>query len=469
MTKTAKKHLPYGISSFVSTFLILTSITAIYSSAIANDKLSIVKPHTNPGQQPKDQKTGATLTKQIPDSPEITNSANIEKIKQVSKQQNATIVQYSIITDESTVKGKTEAQESELYIWVIKPTGEMQFRKVDLKAWGKVENNSFLNLFGRNRRHHGARSVEAKGIVAYDKPKNKSLKFDLQKLHQVLIEPIADLLPQKPEERVVFIPQGELFTVPFAALQDAKGKYLIEKHTISTAPSIQVLDLLYQRQKGRKDAKPFVPKHITGDELLIVGNPTAPKTPLNPARDNCQPSPLPGAQKEANNIAEMFQTQPLIGDAATETAIVEKMPQARIIHLATYTLPNDCAEENSPGVIALASSQRDDGWLKTEEIQNMKLKADLVVLTGCDTALGRITGDGVIGLSRAFLGAGADSVIGSLWDVSDISTVTLMSEFYGSLGKNTDKAGALRQAMLETMKKYPNPQDWAAFTLIGLL
>jgi CHAT domain-containing protein len=91
---------------------------------------------------------------------------------------------------------------------------------------------------------------------------------------------------------------------------------------------------------------------------------------------------------------------------------------------------------------------------KTEEIQNFNLKADLVVLTGCDTALGWIAGDGVIG---------------SLWDVSDISTVTLMSEFYGNLSKNTDKAGALSQAMLETMKKYPNPQDWAAFTLIGLL
>jgi CHAT domain-containing protein len=182
-----------------------------------------------------------------------------------------------------------------------------------------------------------------------------------------------------------------------------------------------------------------------------------------------KPSRLPGAEKEAKNIAEMFQTQPLIGDAATETAIAQKIPQARIIHLATNTFPQDCDQQDSPSVIALASSQQDDGWLKTEEIQNFNLKADLVVLAGCDTALGRIAGDGVIGLSRAFLGAGADSIIGLLWDVSDISTVTLMSEFYGNLRKNMDKAGALRQAMLETMKKYPNPSDWAAFTLIGLL
>lgn len=465
--KTSKNYFLISICKVTTILIIFTAITANYNSAIANDKLPIFKSNQISFKQTKTQHIAEpTLTKQLANS---SNTPNIEQIKQVTKQQNATIVQYSIVTDESTVNEKTEAQESELYIWVIKPTGEMQFRKIDLKAWGKVENNLFLNLFSRNRRHHGAISAEPKGIVVYEKPKNKSLKFDLHKLHQVLIEPIADLLPQKPEERVIFIPQGELFTVPFAALQDANGKYLIEKHTISTAPSIQVLDLLYQRQKGRKDAKPFVPKHITDDELLIVGNPTAPKTALNPARDNCKPSRLPGAEEEAKNIAQMFQTQPLIGDAATETAIAQKMLQARIIHLATNTFPQDYDREDSPGVIALASSQQDDGWLKTEEIQNFNLKADLVVLTGGNTALGRITGDGVIGLSRAFLAAGADSVIGSLWNVSDISTVTLMSEFYGNLSKNTDKAGALRQAMLETMKKYPNPEDWAAFTLIGLL
>ncbi len=145
------------------------------------------------------------------------------------------------------------------------------------------------------------------------------------------------------------------------------------------------------------------------------------------------------------------------------------MPQARIIHLAAMTYPNDCKTNNSPGVIALASSNQDDGWLRTSEIQDLNLKADLVVLSGCETALGKITGDGVIGLSRAFLDAGADSVIGSLWTVPDESTAALMTNFHANLSKNTGKAGALRQAMLETMKQYPNPRDWAGFTLVGLL
>jgi CHAT domain-containing protein len=473
MMRKSKNKFPYFITKLVPTFLILTTITASYNSAIAtatenitNDKSPILSSNKISFKQTKTQPIAEPLTKQLDKSPE---AANTEQMKQVAKQQNATIVQYSVITDESTVNGTREIQESELYIWVINPTGDMQFRRVDLKAWEKIEKNSFFNLFRRERRRLGARSVNLKGSGLKIKLEDKALQFDLKKLHQVLIEPVVDLLPQKPEERVIFIPQGELFTVPFAALQDANGKYLIEKHTISTAPSIQLLDLLYQRKKERKDEKPFVPKNITGDELLIVGNPTAPKTPLTAGSDNCKASRLPNAEKEAKTIAEMFQAQPLIGDAATETAIVEKMPQARIIHLATYTFAENCQKEDSPGVIALASSDQDDGWLRTEEIQNLNLKADLVVLAGCDTALGRITGDGVMGLSRAFLGAGADSIIGSLWDVSDISTAALMTEFYDKLSENTDKAGALRQAMLETMKKYPNPSDWAAFTLIGLL
>jgi hypothetical protein len=77
--------------------------------------------------------------------------------------------------------------------------------------------------------------------------------------------------------------------------------------------------------------------------------------------------------------------------------------------------------------------------------------------------------NGRVELYRSFLTAGADSVVGTLWEANDMTMAFLMTEFYGNLSKNTGKAGALRQAMLETMKKYPNPQDWAGFTLVGLL
>jgi CHAT domain-containing protein len=405
-------------------------------------------------------KSSNNLQNSYPIAQATTNSISTEQIKQVAKNQNATLIQYSLLNDKT--------QESELAIWVIKPTGEITMRRVDLKAWQQKSKTSLAELITKARDEIGVRSNYNKGIIAVPAESKKiSSKKSLKKLHQVLIQPIADLLPKNPSARVIFIPQNKLFLVPFAALQDNNGKYLIEKHTISTAPSIQVLDSLYQRKIARKQES-FVPKTMTDDELLIVGNPTAPKVPLTKG-DSCKPLSLPGAEKEAKNIAQMFKTQALTGDAATETAIVDKMSQARIIHLAAMTYPNDCKTNNSPDVIALASSNQDDGWLRTSEIQNLNLKADLVVLSGCETALGRITGDGVIGLSRSFFAAGADSVIGSLWDIPDEPTATLMTEFHANLSKNTDKAGALRQAMLETMKKHPNPRDWAGFTLVGLL
>ena len=117
--------------------------------------------------------------------------------------------------------------------------------------------------------------------------------------------------------------------------------------------------------------------------------------------------------------------------------------------------------------IVLARSAEDDGLLTSAKIISLKLNASLVVLSACDTGQGDITGDGVIGLSRALISAGASSVIVSLWKVPDDSTAPLMTAFYQQLQQQPDKAQALRQAMLRTMQQHPDPIDWAAFTLIG--
>ncbi|AFY31638.1 hypothetical protein Cal7507_1164 [Calothrix sp. PCC 7507] len=197
------------------------------------------------------------------------------------------------------------------------------------------------------------------------------------------------------------------------------------------------------------------------DELLIVGNPTVPRLP---GEKTPQLLPIPGAEEEAKAIAKIFKTQAITGNAATETAILRKITQAKIIHLAAHVI-----ELNNSNAIALAPSDRDDGWLSSADIQKLHLKADLVVLRAGKTALGKITGDGVMGLSRAFMVAGAESVIASLWEVDDMAMSFLMTNFYKNLSKNPDKADALRKAILETMKKYPNPEDWAGFISIGLL
>ena len=141
------------------------------------------------------------------------------------------------------------------------------------------------------------------------------------------------------------------------------------------------------------------------------------------------------------------------------------MANARIIHLATHGILDEIWGLGS--AIALAPSTKDNGLLTADEILTMNLNAELVVLSACNTGQGRITGDGVIGLSRSLISAGVPSVIVSLWAVPDAPTASLMQEFYQNIQNNPDKAQALRQAMLTTMAKHPYPRDWAAFTLIG--
>ncbi|MEG5039990.1 MULTISPECIES: CHAT domain-containing tetratricopeptide repeat protein [unclassified Microcoleus] len=381
----------------------------------------------------------------------IASALNQAEIRQIAKAQNATLVQYSIIYDDFQIQGKSQPRESALYIWVIQPTGEITFRQVDLKPLWQQHNASLASLIIGNQEFLAVRSRSSFGST--------QPQPDLPTLHQLLIDPIASLLPKDPNARVIFIPQRSLFQVPFPALQDSGGTYLIEKHTILTAPSIQVLDLT--RQQRQKLAQ----KQSNSGRALVLGNPTMPSVSPSPGEPKRQLSPLPGAEAEARAIAPLLNTQAILGAQGTKAAIVQKMPLASTIHLATHGLLDDVHGLGS--AIALAPSGSDDGLLTAEEIFDMKLQANLVVLSACNTGEGRITGDGVIGLSRALISAGVPSVIVSLWAVPDAPTSELMQSFYQNLQNNPDKAQALRQAMLTTMKTHPGPRNWAAFTLIG--
>ncbi|NEP76409.1 CHAT domain-containing protein, partial [Okeania sp. SIO2G5] len=185
-----------------------------------------------------------------------------------------------------------------------------------------------------------------------------------------------------------------------------------------------------------------------------------------------QLSPLSGALKEANAVSEFLGASALTGAQATEATVKQQMASADLIHLATHGLleygdPRETGTRDVPGAIALTPGNGEDGLLTSAEILQMDLQADLVVLSACDTGRGRITGDGVIGLSRSFIAAGVPSIVVSLWSVPDSPTAELMTEFYRQLDQGQTKAQALRQAMLVTMQNHPDPKDWAAFTLIG--
>jgi CHAT domain-containing protein len=177
---------------------------------------------------------------------------------------------------------------------------------------------------------------------------------------------------------------------------------------------------------------------------------------------------LPGAQLEAETIAALFQTSAITGAAATKATIVKQMPEARFIHLATHGFLDEQSGLGSTLILAPdGTGKSDDGYLTADEIFNLKLNAELIVLSACNTGGGKITGDGVIGLSRSLIAAGTPSVVVSLWSIPDAPTADLMTQFYQNLQQQPDKAQALRQAMLSTLKQHPDPINWAAFTLIG--
>jgi CHAT domain-containing protein/Tfp pilus assembly protein PilF len=360
----------------------------------------------------------------------------LAEITTIARQQKATLVQYSQVTDR------------DIYIWVIKPDGQISFRQADLSQIKGSINGIVTNA----RDSIGVRKVKVKTIAALPAETASQSINDFKALHQALIAPIAQDLPQDANQPVIFMPQGSLFLVPFAALEDHQGKVLLEKHTIAVAPSLQALSLTQKLAQNKSSLS----------NQLVVGNPTMPKL------EDFELDPLPGAEREAIQVAQLLNTKPLLGNRATKTQVMQQMPQSQVIHLATHGLL-DTVRGDVPGAIVLAGNGQ-EGLLTASEIADMRLQADLVVLSACSTGKGDITGDGVLGLSRSLFLAGVPSVVVSLWDVDDSATETLMTAFYQNWrsGQMT-KAQALRQAMLTTKARFNDPSKWAAFNLIGAL
>jgi tetratricopeptide (TPR) repeat protein len=201
----------------------------------------------------------------------------------------------------------------------------------------------------------------------------------LQSLHQLLIEPIADLLPSDQYEKVIFIPQGDLFSIPFTALKDSQGKYLIEKHTISLAPSLMLLD---------RATKLYLEEYRAQSKgVLVVGNPTISRElSLKPH----SLEPLSAAETEAKSIAQMYGVEPLIGDRATKESVLKQLAGARIVHLATHGILDKSNSLDNSIVIAPTPTNAKGTLLAREIPAN---KAELVILSACDSGVGEVSTD----------------------------------------------------------------------------
>lgn len=338
----------------------------------------------------------------------------------------ATIVEY-LVTEER------------LFIWVVSPAGAVQSATADV---------------GRDRLREKVRDLHRKldnvDLAALREP--RSTLESLAELYGWTLAPVASHLPRDPDALVYLIPHDALFLVPFAALVDERGRHLAEKHTLASAPSIGVLR--YTAKKKQRVVSAQRP------HLLAIADPRPP--------EGAGLGALPGARAEVRRISRGFpalrQTL-LLAEQASEANVKRLGPGQTILHFAVHGLVHDGRPLDS--ALVLAAGAGEDGWLKASEAFGLDLRADLVVLSGCSTGLGKVTGDGILGLARAFLYAGTPTVVVSQWDVSDVATAFLMDRFYAGLRSGRGKARSLRDAQLAAFRRYRHPALWAAFSLAG--
>lgn len=268
-----------------------------------------------------------------------------------------------------------------------------------------------------------------------------AMPASLKPLYKWLIAPLKSQLKTP---KLAVVPYGVLHSLPFAALTPDGQHFLSDSYAVFYLPSVSVLPHIRARVKpGRNQA-------------LVLAN----------DREEGLPN-LTYAESEARSVASLLGAQPLLGDAATTSVLRAKAGDYDIVHLIAH-FDLDRQHPQSSRII-LGQGRGNDGPLELHDVFGLDLrKTNLVVLSGCQSQRGnRTRGDDIIGLSRAFLYAGAPSVIASLWSVDDETTQQLMIAFYTHLKEGLGKAEALRSAQADIRRAYPNPFYWAGFVLTG--
>ena len=325
------------------------------------------------------------------------------------------------------------------------------------------------------------------------------------RLSQMVLAPVEAQLAEK---RLLIVADGTLQYIPFGILPrtqssnsappGAKKNYqpLIYDHEIVVLPSASTLTVLRQEAKERKPAERTVAviadpvfessdervKGLRGQGASSTDN-ALPRGIQRAARDlglndaELAIPRLPGTRREADQILALVprsQSKAAFDFAASrQTAASKELGEYRYVHFATHGFLNSIHPELSGIVLSMVDEKGNpqDGFLLAHEVFNLKLSAELVVLSACRTGLGKqVRGEGLVGLTRGFMYAGAPRVVVSLWSVSDEATAELMARFYrGMLGEKLRPAAALRAAQISVMKesRWQSPFYWAAFTLQG--
>ena len=370
---------------------------------------------------------------------------SIEEAKALCSDKNSVILEYSVGDSSSS-------------LWVITRSAHRLYNLPGRKTLQEqIETIRFALL---DPQHGISEFFTQAGISLYDE----------------LIKPAEPLLTKK--SRLIIIPDGVLNYLPFEVLLTEKKKpsemtdysdtpFLVKKYPISYGQSASVLKRLILKQAQGKESG------LENKKLLAVGDPVYEDSSFT---ELVKYPRLEFSGKEIEKIASLFpggSSEIYLRNKATEEGFKRNSDLDRFnyIHFATHGLIDEDKPNLSSLVLTYTAGSGEDGLLQAGEIFDLKLNADLVVLSACQTGLGKlIRGEGMVGLTRAFMYAGTPSVVVSLWSVSDISTADLMAEFYKNLIINKlSKTDALRKAQLALISNpgFSHPFYWAPFILVG--
>lgn len=404
------------------------------------------------------------------------------------------------LLDDDTLLLEYSLGEERSYLWVASKTSLASFELPKRADVEKAARQLYALMTAPNQQ---TRSADQKRGLRVTRPASdeRRLQDAIITLSQAVIAPAAALLGTK---RLLIVADGALQYVPFASLTSQPaiaGRYkpLVLDHEIVSLPSASTLAVLRQELSGRKPASRTLavmadPVFDATDERVTKG-----KTPAKPSPSQAQRGlsikvqkaatdsgvtsagliipRLPGTRQEAEKIlalvsaAERKQAMDFVANKAMATS--EELGKYRYIHFATHGFLDSLNPQLSGIVLSLVDEQgaSQNGFLRAHEIYNLKLPADLVVLSACQTGLGKeIRGEGLVGLTRGFMYAGAERVVVSLWGVDDEATSELMASFYSRMIKDgMPAAAALRAAQIEMLKqsRWQEPYFWAAFVLQG--
>ena len=361
--------------------------------------------------------------------------------------------------------------KQEIVFWLSQEGNDVKLRRKEIVEKSSVDDvTTFLQSLAQTTR----KEIDVRAVVkcedrslelrddtlandtSDEQTGSPSLHFNptsLKKFYDLIIGPIADLIHGK---ELTVVPEGPLCLVPYAAFMDSNSKYLGESFRIRVIPSLTSLKLItdcpadYHCKTG----------------ALLVGDPCVQEVKYH--RKKLQQ--LPFAKKEVEMIGQILNIEPLIGTEATKDVVLQRISSVALVHIAAHGRMETGEIALAPNPARASRRPKEKDYLLTmEDVLNARLQARLVVLSCCHSGRGEIKAEGVVGIARAFLGAGARSVLVSLWAIDDAATLEFMKSFYQHLVKGRSASEALHQAMnsMRESEEFSEVKHWAPFLLIG--